>query len=135
MRNVYYLYAILSLFILSSCATQEQIQARQELLNQFNKTKPLCNSDDECARKWSAAQIWVLRNCGMKIQIATDSIIETYNAPSGSTSLQCRVTKEPVPDGGYVINLNIGCPNFITCNYDPLESGLRFNMSVNSAGK
>jgi len=68
----------------------------------------------------------------MKIQLATDSIIETYNSPYGSLTHQCRVTKEPAPEGGYAIALMIGCANFLGCNTDPLEEGLDFNRYVGS---
>jgi len=114
------------------CATPEQIRARQEGINSFIMTRPECSSDEQCKRAWSAAQGWVSQNCGMKIQIATDSLIETYGSPQSSMALACKVVKQPSSGGSYIISFDAGCGNFLGCNTDPLNAGMTFNSYVNS---
>ncbi len=119
--------------LLSGCAVRQQQQAQQR--QQFNKTIPFCNDDQDCKDKWSAAQIWVSRNCGMKIQIATDTLIETYNSVGSSTNLAARVVKEPIGDGKYRIVINTGCANIFGCFPDAWAAALDFNRYVGSINR
>ncbi|MDR0274125.1 MAG: hypothetical protein LBI48_02055 [Burkholderiaceae bacterium] len=130
MKSIAIVMALVCIVFISGCATPEQIQARQDGINQFRSTRPHCLSDEQCRRAWSGAQVWVSQNCGMKIQLATDSIIETYAARYGDLTLQCRVTKVPALGNGYIVNLDIGCQNYLGCTSDPLMKGLEFNQYV-----
>lgn len=80
-------------------------------------TMPVCNPDN-CKVKWEAAQLFVVRNADMKIQIATDVLIETYS-PIRTTDIALRVTKTPIGEGLYRISLFVWCSNPFGCNADP----------------
>jgi len=132
MKTIAIAAALVCITSLYGCASPEQIQARQDGINQFRSTRPHCLSDEQCKRAWSGAQVWVSQNCGMKIQLVTDSIIETYSARYGDMTLQCKVTKISAVGMGYVVNLDIGCQNYIACTSDPLMKGMEFNQYVSS---
>lgn len=73
---------------------------------------PTCESDKECAAKWAAARRWVLDNCSFKLQHITDDFLETYNSTDyASTGMWCRVTKSPVSDTAYRIEVETGINN------------------------
>jgi hypothetical protein len=94
------LFAVISfgiLMILGSAATQ----TRQPMIDESQQTIPKCFNDKECERKWDAAQAWVVTHAAYKTQVATSSLIETYNAPNSSTGIAVRVVKEPIGDNGY----------------------------------
>ena len=134
MKGIYLLLFIsLTSILIVGCAGMQQRQA--QLSQQFNETIPTCKDEKDCKEKWSAAQVWVSRNCGMKLQIVTDTIIETYNPPNASTALAARVIKEPLGDGEYRIVITTWCPNIFGCYPDSWNAALDFNNYVGSINK
>lgn len=114
-----------SALVAAGCATSPERLARME---EAKKTAPLCWDEDQCTRMWEAAQVWVARNSGYKIQIATTALIETYN--SNDTRIAMRVTKQHVQNGRYVIQAEAFCGNPFGCVPDALDHVLRFNAEV-----
>jgi len=117
--------------VISGCAASQQLQAKRA---RFEGTIPTCGSESECREKWSAAQAWVVNNSGMKIQIATDTIIETFNPVRGMTNLAARVVKEPLGGGKYRMVIRTWCDNMFVCSQDPWTAALNFNDYVNRFG-
>lgn len=113
--------------LLSGCTTTQQIKAKRM---RFQETIPVCLNEQDCKEKWAAAQVWVARNCGMKIQIATDTIIETYNSTDQSTRLAARVLKEPIGNGKYRIVINTWCDNLLGCFPNTWDAAIDFNEYV-----
>ncbi|WP_221176654.1 hypothetical protein, partial [Xanthomonas vasicola] len=63
--------------ILTACAAPAVRQAQQkELIEGI----PVCTNQKQCAAQWAAASNWVVRNCGMKIQTTSESLIQTFNS-------------------------------------------------------
>lgn len=122
----------------SACVTAEELAAadaaKAARLAEFEQTVPTCGSEIECKAKWEAAQLWIAKNAGYKIQIATDVLIETYNSIDYSTSLAARAMKEPLGDGRYAIRIRLGCANWFSCYPDPVDASLDFNRAVELAG-
>lgn len=122
---------IVSCLVLAGCAIdpaqQAALQARQA---SFLESRPKCYDSSSCERMWAAARNWVLGNCGMKIQNITNDYIETYNAVGGTTLLHCRVTKDPLPDNGYVISIATNCDNMFGCTPDAWQAAESFNSTV-----
>ena len=121
------LIPISMLLFLGCAADQQRIQYRRIL---YQSTIPTCNTPEDCTTKWSAAQAWVSQNCQMKIQIATDTLIETYN--SIGMRLACKVVKEPIGSGMYRLIITTGCSNMFGCYVDPWDAAINFNQYVNS---
>ncbi|WP_200888011.1 hypothetical protein, partial [Shewanella sp. ECSMB14102] len=94
------------LLTLASCATtpSADIQAKRA---QLEATTPVCIDEKDCKAKWEAAQLWIVRNAGFKLQIVTDVLLQTYNATGGSPSLAVQATKEPIGGGKYKILVSI----------------------------
>lgn len=116
----------LALTILSACASAPAPQT----VAQFRSTIPTCSGPEDCRAKWEAAQIWVSRNAGMKIQTVTDVLIETYNPTGGDPSLGVRVVKEPLGGGAYRLVVTLWCDNLFGCVPDPWQKALEFNRAV-----
>lgn len=63
-----------------------------------------CASKDECDVLWSAALQWVQSNCGMRIQNASEMMIQTHKSGDyADTHLGCEVTKMALGGGRYQI--------------------------------
>jgi hypothetical protein len=128
--------ALTTLFVaasLSGCAmTAEQMRVQQERQAQFMAARPICSNPRQCEAMWAAARNWVNGTCGMKIQTMTDSYLETFG--SVDTRLACRVTKDPMPDGRYVLTVATVCGNPFGCFPDTWQAAFNFNTLVTSAG-
>lgn len=118
--------------LLSACVTPEQRAADEAAEITYRASIPMCSTDKECQAKWSAARRWVLDNCSFKLQHITDDYMETFNSGDyAATGMWCRVTKTPISDITYRIELENGVNN-------PFASGLsgarsRFNQYVTAA--
>ena len=118
---------IVGILALSACATNPERQAQ---VDEVKRTAPLCWDADQCGRMWEAAQVWVAKNSGYKVQLATNALIETYN--STDTRIAMRVTKEHVQGDRYIIVATAACGNLFGCMPDPVEHVLRFNREIGS---
>jgi hypothetical protein len=117
---------IAMLFI--GCANN--IAYRQSKDYEYQSTIPICN-EETCKAKWSAAQSWVSSYCFAKINIVTDTVIETYAPPPNSEYIAAKVIKEAVGNGTYLIKITVYCDNPIVCEPDTLDSSIAFNKYVN----
>ena len=100
----------------------------------FEASRPICRNDADCKVKWDASQLWLAKNSPMKIQIATDVVLETYGSTRGK--LAFRVTKEPIGAGEYRIFAEAGCDNPFGCSpMSPKDAVKRFNASVSAVGE
>lgn len=81
---------------------------------------------------WERAQVWVAQNSRLKIQTATNVLIETYGAGSYDPTLAMRVLKEPMGGGAYRIVFSGGCNNMFGCSPTVAEAGMTFNAYVNA---
>lgn len=120
---------VLALVALAGCAqiAGPQFEARkQEVL----ATRPQCAGAEQCAAMWEAAQLWVVKNAGYKIQTITSVLIETYNPAQSSSSLAVRVVREPLGGGRYVLTASLWCANLFGCTTHPLDAALAFNRAL-----
>jgi hypothetical protein len=70
--------------------------------------------DSGCTVQWQRAQLWLARHSVMKIQTATDVLLQTYNAHSFYEGFT--VTKEPLTkQGSYRIKVEADCESIIGC--------------------
>ena len=123
------LIILLTFTLLAGCATSPQVQAKRAT---FQKTIPTCTKDIDCEVKWEAAQVWIVRNAGFKLQVATDTLLETYNPTDYSVNLGVRVIKEPLGGGNYRIVVSTYCANIFGCQPDTWDAALDFNRTINA---
>ena len=103
---------------LTGCATQRQLS--QSEIDEANA--PLyCEGRDECDFMWRKAQVYVSTASGYKIQTATDSVIETYNAPAYSMTWAYKLTKAPIKPGKDRILMTPSCGPAPICQGGPME--------------
>jgi hypothetical protein len=118
--------ALLASGCMAPSPRQQQIEA---LKIEARENAPVCSAPTQCARMWEAAQLFVVQNAGYKLQVATDVVIETYNAMNSSTALAMRVVKTPV-SGGYRFEHTAWCANIFGCEKEPVASTLAFNRAL-----
>ena len=112
---------------LIGCAARPDLHAKQAA---FSATIPTCSGTDECTAKWEAAQLWVVRNAGWKIQTQSTVLIETYNAVNSSPRIAVQVVKEPMGGGKYRLIVKVWCDNIFGCQPDSWEAALNFNREI-----
>lgn len=97
--------------------------------------RPTCAAERECSAMWLAARDWVAGHCGNQIRVTSDDFIETDREQS--LRLYCRVSKRPLPDGRYSIELTAtGGEYGNSPPWDVECDALRdFNVAVDRAGE
>lgn len=119
--------------MLTGCVMPPTMQtaAPYEQWEMDEANKPVeCVGAAQCAAVWRAAQVWVINNSGFKIQVVSDAIIQTYNAPNYSTNWAFTVTREP--RGGDVERLFIvpSCGAAPLCRLSGWRMTARFNQAM-----
>lgn len=116
---------------LSGCAVQQNPET-QAKINEIQRTIPTCTDEKECNVMWEAAQLWVVKNAGYKIQTATTVLIQTFNATGSKVELAAQITKEPQGGGRYQFVAKVGCDNMFGCKPNRLDALLDFNRTLNA---
>jgi hypothetical protein len=122
--------AVASALTLGGCAMDP---ARQAKLQEVRQTVPTCDGEKDCAAKWDAAQLWVAKNAGFKIQTVTGVLIQTFSPTSGDVQLGATIMKEPLGGGRFRLVARMGCANPFGCHPDPIDALLMFNREVAAA--
>lgn len=68
----------------------------------------VCTDKLMCSKVFALAQIYVARNADQKIQVATDTIIETYN-PTEDGKIGMSVTKTPRHGSTEIVSIAPSC--------------------------
>ncbi len=116
---------------LVGCATTGQSSAA--LKQDFQSGIQSCEGQAQCDAAWEAAQVWVAQNSRLKIQTATNVLIETYGSGQYDPTLAMRVLKEPQGSGKYRIVFSGGCNNMFGCQPNVFDAGVRFNEAIKAA--
>jgi len=92
---------------LTGCSTFHVTpQMRTALDSAASEPEPTCDTST-CPDMWSFAQYWVNEHSGFKIQVLSDSIIETYSVcnayNSGSDRWMMSIAKLPLGSGKYKV--------------------------------
>lgn len=116
-----------------SCARVQSRQSTQPQAQseQIEATRPTCEGEKDCAAKWDAAQLYVIKNAGYQMQIATNVLIETFNSHNRAVAMS--VTKEPLGGGRYRFIARAWCDSFLGCYRLPADAVLGFNRQVAAA--
>lgn len=84
------------------------LQSQRALATAAEKAYFLCKDRVECDKAFSLTQIFIVSNSDMKIQVANDTIIETYNA-SERMKVAMKAIKMPRAGSTAVILLSLSC--------------------------
>ena len=112
------LQAVALIFLLVGCAGRGPTRGAPpptEADISDSKVTLHCKDEPQCGRWWRTAQVWVAQNSGMKLQIATDAIVDTYNPSSYVSGWGVLVTRLPYIDGGEIIDIKATCRPAASC--------------------
>lgn len=70
--------------------------------------------------QWRRAQFWIARTSAYKLQVISDTVLETYGAKNGSTGWAFGATREPLQDGAEEISLSPSCGSYPQCTDNPV---------------
>lgn len=77
-----------------------------------------CEGAQQCSEYWRRMQYWISTHSGFKIQLATDTVIETYNPPNYSLRWAFYAAKEPLGNGLERITIRASCGAAPICQED-----------------
>ena len=94
----------------------------------------LCISRPQCDAMWSRAQLFVLQKTSLRLQIVTDSVIQTYSPVTVyDTSLGFTITRETAADGSGVIRMQAICGEAAACMPPGTLAGQQFRAYLITA--
>ena len=74
-----------------------------------------CLDRTQCELYWQRAKVWISSNSYYRVQLSSDSVIETYGPLAGRMELAYRVLKIPDGAGGARITVAAECGNVFRC--------------------
>ena len=131
MNRLPLILAAAGLAALTGCATTNPAEREQ-----IERTRPTCEGVADCTAKWDAAQLWIVKNAGFKLQTTTNVVLQTFGpstAAEDSTRLAVTVTREPEGASRYRIVAHVSCGNPFGCTPEPVPAVLDFNRTVSAA--
>jgi hypothetical protein len=100
-------------------------------LQQLLPPQPIiCTTGPDCDGKWARAATWVATNSALKVQVRTDTVVQTAAATPSETTPAYTVTKVARGEGRFEITFNGGCGNMYRCVPSIAESRARFAQFV-----
>jgi hypothetical protein len=89
---------------------------------------------DDCEVKWGRALQWVLHNSEYRIQVQTDSLIQTAGPTEDSASPAFVISRIPLGGGRYEFSMQAGCDNIFGCVHSVETSRAAFAVTVMGTG-
>lgn len=74
-----------------------------------------CATAAQCDRWWRASQVWLVNASGLKLQIATDAVLQTYGSSPQTPLWAFTITRAPHPEGGEVFDIRADCARGYSC--------------------
>jgi hypothetical protein len=87
---------------------KERIQLGEARTLAEANSRLICKSESQCRKAFAIAQIFINQHSDMKIQVSTDTIVETYN-PTDPGKLGLRVIKLPLEKDTAEISIETIC--------------------------
>jgi hypothetical protein len=108
--------------LMAACASSEVQQPPPQPI--------ICMSGPDCDAKWARAAAWVAANSTFKIQVRTDTSLQTAGPVPSEATPAFTVTKVARGEGRFEITFNGGCGNPYRCNPSIAEARTRFAQFV-----
>ena len=94
-------------------------------------TEPLvCEGPAQCQAAWRLAQLWVVSNSGLKIQLATDVVIQTLPGDQFTTLRNYTITRRPIDAQRESITFASACQNIVGCRGNEIEIAANFKRYI-----
>lgn len=91
-------------------AEQRKAALLAELAEAKRRDRVLCAGAAQCDRAFALAQAYLLKQADMRIQVATSTLIETYNATEDGR-LQMRLVRVPTAGDQWEVVISAACRN------------------------
>src|SRR6202045_5326022 len=109
--------------LLAACASSQ--------LQQLMPPQPIiCISGPDCDAKWGRAATWITTNSTFKIQVRTDTSLQTAGPVPSETTPAFTVTKVARGEGRFEITFNAACGTGARCLPPITEARARFTQAV-----
>ena len=116
---------------LAACASTGSNDPRQ--VAQANE--PLgCVDRTQCELYWQRAKVWISSNSYYRVQLSSDSVIETYGPLAGRMELAYRILKIPDGAGGARITVAAECGNVFRCSPTATDAIVAFKRFTSMGG-
>ncbi|WP_288094407.1 hypothetical protein [Thiomonas sp.] len=113
------------------CATTPKASEEQKIAAMM----PVhCPDKQTCEVQWQRAQAWVASHSAYRMQIVSDSVLQTYGPMGSDTGLAFMLTKTPNLQGGAAITIRASCDNMFGCIPDRYLAILSLKADMQSAG-
>jgi hypothetical protein len=93
-----------------------------------------CVDRAQCDTFWQRAKVWISSNSYYRVQLSSDSVIETYGPIAGRMELAYRVLKIPDGAGGGRITVTAQCGNIFMCTPAPTDAIVAFRRFTQMGG-
>lgn len=120
--------AIIAAFAVAACATpspQETALIQSQAARQVT-----CMTGDDCDVKWGKALQWVLNHSDYRVQVQSETLIQTFGPLPNSASPAYIITKAAMGGGSFLIDFRAGCDNIFGCIPDPVRARADFVVTL-----
>lgn len=119
------------LVTLAACASTGGDDPRQVA----QAMEPLgCVDRTQCELYWQRAKVWISSNSYYRVQLSSDSVIETYGPMAGRMELAYRILKIPDGAGGARITVTAECGNVFRCSPAATDAIVAFKRFTSMGG-
>lgn len=116
---------VLALTLMTSCAPRSAPAFEQALAVTPVAADAACDASS-CEAMWQRAQVWLGRHSVMRIQSATVAVLSTYSPGRLNPVYGFQITKEPTPNGGGRVTVEMACGSAGTLTHcEPSEASVR----------
>ena len=88
----------------------------------------------KCELYWQRAKVWISLNSYYRVQLSSDSVIETYGPYAGRMELAYRIVKIPDGAGGARIRAAAECGNAFRCTPAVTDAIVAFKRFTSTGG-
>ena len=93
-----------------------------------------CVDRTQCELYWQRAKVWISSNSYYRVQLSSDSVIETYGPIAGRMELAYRILKVPDGAGGARIMATAECGNAFRCSPAVSDAITAFKRFTSAGG-
>lgn len=80
----------------------------------------VCQTKGQCDLYMQRAMAWIAQNSTWRIQIANDTLVQTFGPGNHEVTLAYRVIREGRPDGSAELRVIAACDNLFGCQPRPV---------------
>ena len=93
-----------------------------------------CIDSIQCELYWQRAKVWISSNSYYRVQLSSDSVIETSGPYAGRMELAYRIVKIPDGAGGARIRVVAECGNAFRCTPAVTDAIVAFKRFTSTGG-